>query len=58
MHAPRTGHLDAVHCVLKCLKGFRAMEHFYSYHGHLDIAAYSDVNWAEPKFDKMVHHML
>lgn len=28
MHAPRTGHLDAVHRVLKCLKGFRAMEHF------------------------------
>jgi hypothetical protein len=46
MHEPRTGHLDAVHRIMRYLKGTPGKGLWFRSNGHLVIDGYSDVDWA------------
>jgi hypothetical protein len=46
MHEPRTGHLDAVHRILRYLKGTPGKGLWFRSNGHLVIDGYSDADWA------------
>lgn len=37
MHAPRTGHLNAIHQILKYLKGVLEQGMLYACYGHLRV---------------------
>ena len=46
MHLPQTFHMEEVMRILKYLKGTRDKGVFYKKNGHLNLIAYTDVDWA------------
>ena len=46
MHEPREGHMDAVHRILRYLKGTPGKGLWFQANGHLTIDGYSDADWA------------
>ena len=46
MHEPRSGHMDAVHRILRYLKGTPGKGLWFQANGHLTIDGYSDADWA------------
>uniref|UniRef100_A0A8R7UCU5 Reverse transcriptase Ty1/copia-type domain-containing protein n=1 Tax=Triticum urartu TaxID=4572 RepID=A0A8R7UCU5_TRIUA len=46
MHDPRSGHLDAVHHILRYLKGSPGKGLWFKKNGHLNVDGYSDADWA------------
>ncbi|XP_042488724.1 uncharacterized mitochondrial protein AtMg00810-like [Macadamia integrifolia] len=52
MHAPKSGHLDAVYCILRYFKSSPGKGLLYAKNHHLRIEGYSDVDWAGSIFDR------
>ena len=50
--APRTTHLEAVVRILRYLKKASRREFFYSDHGNIRVAGFSDADWAWYFFDR------
>ena len=46
MHSPRQAHLDAVFRIVKYLKSTPGKGLFFAKHGHTQIEAYTDADWA------------
>ncbi|KAJ8746841.1 hypothetical protein K2173_003847 [Erythroxylum novogranatense] len=46
MHQPQREHMEAVIRILRYLKGTSGLGIMFGRHGHLDIKAYTDVDWA------------
>jgi hypothetical protein len=46
MHEPQSGHLEAVHRILRYLKGTPGKGLWFKNNGHLGIDGYSDADWA------------
>ena len=46
MHDPRSEHLDAVHHILRYLKGSPGKGLWFKKNGHLNVDGYSDADWA------------
>ena len=46
MHTPGPAHFEAVYRILRYLKGTPGKELLFKPHGHLQIEAYTDVDWA------------
>lgn len=46
MHEPRSGHLDAVHRILRYLKGSPGKGLLFKSYGHLVVDCYCDADWA------------
>jgi hypothetical protein len=46
MHEPRSEHLEAVHRILRYLKGSPGKGLIYKSHGHLVVDGYCDADWA------------
>ncbi|CAO2836612.1 unnamed protein product [Amaranthus hypochondriacus] len=46
MHLPQTPHMEAVIRILRYLKGTSEKGVFFGRHGHLDLVAYTDADWA------------
>ena len=46
MHEPRSGHMDAVHRILRYLKGTPGKGLWFQANGHLAVDGYSDADWA------------
>ena len=52
MHSPGRGHFDAVHRILRYLKGNPGRGLLFKNHGHLQVEAYTDANWARSIADR------
>ena len=52
MHAPRSSHLEAVHHILRYLKGSPGKGILFGRHGHLRVEAYTDADWAGSVTDR------
>jgi hypothetical protein len=46
MHDPRSGHMEAVHRILRYLKGTPGKGLMFKSNRHLDVDGYSDADWA------------
>jgi hypothetical protein len=46
MHEPRTGHFDALHQILRYLKGTPGKGLWFKCNGHLTVDGYNDADWA------------
>ena len=46
MHEPRSGHLEAVHRILRYLKGTPGKGLWFKINGHLGVDGYTDADWA------------
>ena len=52
MHEPRNEHLDAVHRILRYLKGTPGKGLWFKRSGHLEVDGYSDSDWASCQDDR------
>ena len=52
MHRPQVQHMEAVYRILKYLKGSPGRGILYQKNGHLDLMAYTDVDWAGDRHDR------
>ena len=52
MHRPQVQHMDAVYRILKYLKGCPGKGILYQKNGHLNLVAYTDVDWAGDRDDR------
>ncbi|XP_042511753.1 uncharacterized mitochondrial protein AtMg00810-like [Macadamia integrifolia] len=52
MHALKSGHLDAMYCILRYLKSSQGKGLLYSRNNHLRIKGYTDADWAGSVFDR------
>ena len=46
MHSPSPEHFEAVHRILRYLKGMPGKGLFFKAQGHLQVEAYTDADWA------------
>jgi reverse transcriptase-like protein len=52
MHKPRVQHMEAVLRIPRYLKGTSGRGVLYQKHGHLDLTAYTDADWAGDRDDR------
>jgi hypothetical protein len=52
MHDPRTGHMEVVYKILRCLKGTPGRGLWFRKSGHLNLEGYCDADWASSRDDR------
>ena len=52
MHRPQIHHMTAVMRILRYLKGTSDRGILFQKHGHLDLLAYTDADWAGDRDDR------
>lgn len=52
MHSPRQEHFNAIYRILRYLKGTPGRDLLVKNHGHLQVEAYTDADWAGSVADK------